>query len=475
MKKRIGSNRIRPVSGTVLLLAVLLCCAALSPAFAQTEPETPATPVSLIATPLPTAAAQQEAAPTAAQSTAPAKTAAPTQAAGSAAPTPIPLILFSDPEGDREPAPTAPQPSATATAPQPSARPAVKETPVPTAVLMTSVPLVTTPEPTAEPEPFLPVCSLRTLESYQGMPVAAESFREYVECEEPFTLRYLKEPDWNRFGVQGTVLLITNGAGQSYAHPLVFILVRDEEPPKLYGVHKIKAYIDETVVYKDGVWAEDNADSAPVITVDTSRVNTHSAGTYRIVYTATDYSGNSTSVRSEIVLMEPKYTQEYVYELADALLEKITTPEMTKTEKLRAVFNWGRNNIKYGYGVGKKDWRRAAVLGFTKGTGDCFVFYACTRALLDRIGVEYISIERLGSRTHHYWVLVNMGTGWYHFDTTVANKHKHKCFMWTDEQCQVKPYFWRYDHSLYPEVATEPFDYDAQVAKERAEMASNGT
>ena len=90
-----------------------------------------------------------------------------------------------------------------------------------------------------------------------------------------------------------------------------------------------------------------------------------------------------------------------------------------------------------------------------------------TRALLDELSVEYMSVKRLGGRTQHFWVIVNIGTGWYHFDPTLAPRHKHKCFMWTNEQCKVKPYFWRYEQSKYPDIATERFNYDEVVRMER--------
>lgn len=318
--------------------------------------------------------------------------------------------------------------------------------------------------------PFAPACSLHVLEGMQGMPVAAEELKAYFTCEEPFTVRWLEEPDWNRSGYQAAALLLENGAGRSFVQPVAVLLMPDQEPPVLFGVKKIYAYTDEPVPYLDGVWAVDNADGAPVITVDDSAVVPTAPGKYPVVYTAADRSGNSVSQKTEVMLLVPRYSLEYVYSLADGVLAEITVPEMTKTEMLRAVFDWCRGTIHYGYGAGTADWRRAAVQGFTKHAGDCFGYYACARAMLDRIGIDYISVYRLGGTTLHFWLLVDVGTGWYHFDPTPA-RHKLDCFMWTDEQCLVKPRFWRYDHTLFPDTATEPFDYDAQVEKERAEAA----
>ena len=325
---------------------------------------------------------------------------------------------------------------------------------------------------TPDADTFMPGFTASVVEGYIGLQIVPESLREYIAYDGALTLSYAVKPDWSKRGYQAAALLIRDGAGHSFVQPFTVLLKPDTVKPVLYGVHKIYAYLDETIVYMDGIRAEDNADPAPVITVDTSKVNIHMAGNYKIVYTATDFSGNSRSEEAVVTLMTPKYSAEKVHTLAVAVLDKITTPDMTVTEKLRAIFDWGRSHIKYGLGCGHADRRRAAVMGFEQGKGDCFSFYACTCALLDEIGVDYVSVERLGGKSRHYWVLVNVGTGWYHFDTTVSNNHKHKCFMWTDEQCQVKAYFWRYDHSRYPvTVATEPFDYEAQVAREKAAQA----
>ena len=98
---------------------------------------------------------------------------------------------------------------------------------------------------------------------------------------------------------------------------------------------------------------------------------------------------------------------------------------------------------------------------------NCSYITTCSDELLDELGVEYMSVTRLGGRSRHYWTIVNIGTGWYHFDA--INYYKwNRCFMWTDAQCAINEDFWRYDSSLYPELATERFDYETVVQAEKA-------
>jgi len=140
---------------------------------------------------------------------------------------------------------------------------------------------------------------------------------------------------------------------------------------------------------------------------------------------------------------------------------------MVTVEKLKAVFDYVRGRIHYTGVSNKTDWRREAIRGNEEGKGDCFTVYCLGRALLDELKIPYMSVTRKGGATHHYWLIVNIGTGWYHFDPLKTRVHNYSCFMWTTKQCLAKPYFWRFYEENYPPIATELFDYDAVVQLER--------
>lgn len=300
---------------------------------------------------------------------------------------------------------------------------------------------------------------------YTLHPVAPEavfSVRDYS----PVTMTWTEEPDWNTPGEQTVRVNATDLSGNTTEQKETIELFTDVEPPELYGVVNRTAYVGEPIAYLAEVYAEDAVDGILEVSVE-SDVQTEKAGTYDVTFSAVDVSGNRVSATCRYKLVNAAVTEEEVRELARGVLQEIVTDDMVTAEKLKAVFNYTRGHIHYVGNSDKSDWRKEAVRGFKTGKGDCFTYYAVARALLDELGIEYMSVQRQGGRTRHYWTIVNIGTGWYHFDTTVAPRHKHKCFMWTNEQCKVKPYFWRYDHSKYPDIATERFDYDEVVRLER--------
>ena len=98
--------------------------------------------------------------------------------------------------------------------------------------------------------------------------------------------------------------------------------------------------------------------------------------------------------------------------------------------------------------------------------GDCYNYFALTKVMLDLSGIDNIPVERYKGKTTHFWLLVNIGTGWYHFDTSPqSGENAFRCFMKTD--AQVTKYaknrtdgrkdYYRIDKTKYPALATEKY------------------
>ena len=66
-----------------------------------------------------------------------------------------------------------------------------------------------------------------------------------------------------------------------------------------------------------------------------------------------------------------------------------------------------------------------------------------------------MDIEKIPAKTRHYWNLVDIGDGWYHFDST-PRKDKSEFFLLTDAELEAYSSTHKnthiFDRSLYPEI-----------------------
>lgn len=291
--------------------------------------------------------------------------------------------------------------------------------------------------------------------SFTKVPREPADFVERVEDVTEVSLSFREEPDIEAPGVQTVTVAAVDRGGNETVKEAKLTLEADMEAPVIEGVADLTVYEGETIAYKRNVTVTDNCPERLELTVDNSAVNLSAAGEYPITYIARDASGNETTAEATVIVKPQLYDIQEVYALADAVLAKICTPEMTPLEKAQAIYQYNRGNIAYINHSDKGNWVQAAYEGLADKKGDCYV-YACTaKVLLDRAGIRNMDIIKIPTKRSHYWNLVDVGEGWYHFDTTPRTDHP-VIFMWTE--AQLMEYSGRhygshnYDHSLYPEV-----------------------
>lgn len=270
---------------------------------------------------------------------------------------------------------------------------------------------------------------------------------------------FVDEPDWSTEGTQEVEIVLTDRSGNSATVKAKAVISPDKTAPVIYAAKDRYCYVGDAVAYFKEVFAEDNADPKPEIEVDKSKVDAKKAGTYDVTYTATDAEGNTSSVTVKFTFIEKTVSEEDLQKAVDAVTAKIFKDGMSKEEKALAVFNYCYDNITYWGDSDKTDLYGEAYRGLTEGVGDCYTFYAATYILLQEIdGAQVLSVERMNGKTQHFWCLVNLGSGWYHFDTCNVGPQHYKCFMkMNSDLAPLSPQYWVFDHSLYPEVATTPF------------------
>ena len=305
-----------------------------------------------------------------------------------------------------------------------------------------------------------PTATGLTLSCCTGYSHEPEEFISQLTDANPVTVEFAEAPDWNDNGEKALEIVLTDSSGNVSRIAAKATVAPDTEAPVIYGVRDHRyCYIGDAVAYFKETGVGDNADPEPTLTVDKSAVDPRTPGEYTVTYTASDRDGNVSSVDVRFIFREKTVSDEELDALADKVLSEICTDEMSLAEKIRAVYEYAYGHILYNGVSDKTDWKAEAYRGITEGVGDCFTFYSVSYLLLGKIpGCELLSVERLNGATRHYWCLLNIGTGWYHFDTCNAGP-KYKAFMKTDAELEkISTYFWRYDKSLYPAVATEPFE-----------------
>jgi len=291
----------------------------------------------------------------------------------------------------------------------------------------------------------------------------AEAFVTDIEDKTPVTVSYASEPDFSRGGTQTVTIVLTDAGGNETKLTAELTLVEDFEPPVINGVEDQTVTVGGTIAYKKGITVTDNIDTEVTLEVDSSQVNLQEPGVYSVTYTATDSAGNTATATAQITVEEKKAAltgqEAELAELAAQVLDSITNSSMTKKEIALAIYEWCNTRITYTNSSDKSDWVAEAVNGLNIHAGDCFTYFSVAKALLTQTDIPNIDVLKSDtSHSSHFWSLVDVGEGWYHFDTTPRKGEGDYFFLVTDEQLEAYSHSHSnshiFDHSLYPATPT---------------------
>ena len=239
---------------------------------------------------------------------------------------------------------------------------------------------------------------------------------------------------------------------------------KDTKAPKITGWVKEKSYSGHGDAYrtyysdrknsysfKEHVTATDSRDGKVKVTVDTSKINWNKTGKYKIYYHAVDEAGNKASSWAKVQVIVPGAAEA----AADKILASITRKSWSKEKKARRIYSYVKGHMSYVHNASHPNWRSSGLNGFRYRSGDCYTYYSASRLLLSRAGISNIMINRYPTnRGRHYWNLVYVHDGWYHFDTTPRVRDRRFC-LWTDAQLKgySNDYTFKFNNKLYPKRA----------------------
>jgi len=273
-------------------------------------------------------------------------------------------------------------------------------------------------------------------------------------------------PVFTEGGEYSVPVVVTDVYGNSAEISIPFTVINDTTPPVISGLHELELEGNpDQLDYLEGITVTDDYDPEPMLTFDDTKVDYTKTGTYEIIYKASDKAGNIATATTTIKIKVASATAKNkttggdpgTYYVGDgdpyALARKVMSGLYRKNdvETARAIFNWVHDNLWFRLLSGTRNYEHAAYRGFTKRSGDCYVYYSCCKMLLDIAGIENMRVDRYPKRNGkvHYWLLVKLNGEWYHCDATEGyNDHPGVWFMCTDAQINDK--YHQFNGALYP-------------------------
>ena len=301
--------------------------------------------------------------------------------------------------------------------------------------------------------------SVDSIDMYTTAPApTAADLVEAVYDASNCVIDYKQEYDFSKEGSFDVTVVVTDGTGNSSEATVPCKVVADVTPPEITGVEPLTFSQGDAISYKKNIVVTDDIDDNPTLEVDTSEVNADKRGVYPIKYIATDSAGNVTEKSTSVKIVSAKIaeaTEETVNAMADEILAEIISEDMSQKEQDRAVYNWVADNITYSESAGIDDLYSAAYKGMHNRIGDCTVKQKTAEVMLNRLGIKNMEIEKIRDTRGHYWLLIDIGEGWYHYDPNLQLDGT-RIFYWHDadlwEYSNSHKNTHNYDPSKYPTI-----------------------
>lgn len=295
----------------------------------------------------------------------------------------------------------------------------------------------------------LPIATHLDVELGTGVPSISSFMAEVTEPDdENYLITDLNAIDFYKPG-EYTVDFCWRGKNYSAT-----MKVEDTLAPVFDLAEDFTSYLGESIRYKQHVDVWDYSGSCE-LEIDTSKVDPETLGTYDVTYTAKDPYNHSTTVTVKMTIAEKTADEALLFEKVDAILADIIRDDMSQKDKVTAIHHYANTNFLFVNDSDKSDYVKAALTMLDIRQGDCYSFFALSKALLTRAGIKNVDIYTLDGTNEHYWNLVDIddGHGWYHYDSTPTAVPMEILF-WTESQLQpINDGRYDYDKSKFPKVS----------------------
>ena len=264
---------------------------------------------------------------------------------------------------------------------------------------------------------------------------SAEDFFDEIYDASNYEARFINSPSINGEGNYPIEINLRDEHGNEKTYSTTLSVINDTEPPQIYAPAKIVGYVNEGIAYRKDVKVWDNCFGVS-FSVDDSKVDTAKAGEYLVSYIAVDAAGNKVEALSVLILHDIHVTAEMLNEkIGEIARNQGMSKSLSKEELCKRIYNYVNNPeasasgarfqyVGFSNDSSRTDWRKEAYLTIQNGQGDCYSYFALSKAFFEYFEIENMDIERSAGLTSdtHFWNMVNIGTSqkprWYFFDAT---------------------------------------------------------
>lgn len=195
-----------------------------------------------------------------------------------------------------------------------------------------------------------PILKVQSYTTDLAEEITPEKFVQEVSDFTETSVRFKDPQAWDKEGTYDIQIAATDTSGNETVETATLTRKKDSTPPVVQGADNVEVLQGRTIDFSEGVTVTDDMDPDPKFSVNSEQVDFATPGTYEVIYTTKDRSGNEgTTVRQITVKKDRDYDRKVVYLTFDdgpsAHTDKIL--EILNEYNAKATFFVTGNNQKH--------------------------------------------------------------------------------------------------------------------------------
>lgn len=200
-----------------------------------------------------------------------------------------------------------------------------------------------------------------------------------------FRCRFQDPQKWDEAKEYRIGIVAEDASGNKTVKDTTLTRIKDETGPVISGADDIEILQGKYVDFSSGITVSDDIDPNPSLDIDDKKADLNTPGTYYVVYTAKDRSGNVTELQRKVTVDEnPEWKEKAVYLTFDDGPSENTgrIPDILKQYNIKATFFVTGNNQEHDDMI-KRAFDEGHSIGLHTYTHDYASVYASEEAYFD--------------------------------------------------------------------------------------------